>query len=329
MRKDISQTAPGFGDTFELHRARSQGVLNSEELAYCREHRIPVGYDCIQIGWVPLGCEDDIVVMHQATAKTSSTTSSADLTRVIEKLKQRCGDKLLPLIEALDNNSLSVDQAQEKAATVVASLQEGLKTNTSLKTLDRCHCVLQNEVAKHFPNLPSFPVTDYNFSYRSWSGEDISKYCQILGNANVWEHLTEEFPSPFTEDLAGELIEIANMGDHHEVFAIEYQVEIIGQLRLLFNSDYPEVYSAEIAYLLGEEYWGRGLMPKILSDFTRQSFQKHPFDFMYVWIEGNHKASIKCAERSGFRRDFFDREEELANLVGRPGFLRYICHRPK
>ena len=329
MRKDTSHATPDLGNTLDLHRARSEGVLNCEELVYCREHKIPIGYDCVQIGWVPLSCEDDITETYQILAKIATTATSTDLTSVIEKLRQRAGYELAPLVEALNSHFVSIAAAHAKAASVVTTLMKEFKFSDNVKILDRCHCVLQNEVAKQLTHMQSLSSTGERFSYRQWRNEDAPKYCQILGNARIWDHLPEEFPTPFTEDLAGELIELANFGDHHEVLAVEYNEEIIGQVRLMFNNDYPEVYSAEIAYLLGEEYWGRGLMPNILCDFTQQSFQKHPLDFIYAWIEANHKASIKCAERAGYRRDSFNREEELAKLSGRPGFLRYICYRPK
>ena len=48
------------GKTLDLARPRSDGVLTHEELEYCRANAVPMAYDPAQIGWVILGCEDDV-----------------------------------------------------------------------------------------------------------------------------------------------------------------------------------------------------------------------------------------------------------------------------
>ena len=41
-------------------RLRSEGVLSAGDVARCRDMGIALAYDPVQIGWVPLACEDDI-----------------------------------------------------------------------------------------------------------------------------------------------------------------------------------------------------------------------------------------------------------------------------
>lgn len=52
---------PAVG-SFDVRRARSVGPLTREEIAYCRENRIALAYDPVQIGWVAADCIDDIDV---------------------------------------------------------------------------------------------------------------------------------------------------------------------------------------------------------------------------------------------------------------------------
>ena len=54
------------GRSFDPHRSRWQGLLDAEELAFCRQHGIPVAYDCLQLGWVPATCADATPVASQA-----------------------------------------------------------------------------------------------------------------------------------------------------------------------------------------------------------------------------------------------------------------------
>ncbi|MBO9436117.1 GNAT family N-acetyltransferase [Ruegeria sp. R13_0] len=47
-------------DSIQLPTSRSQGVLSQGEIDWCKVRGIELAYDPVQIGWVPLLCEDDI-----------------------------------------------------------------------------------------------------------------------------------------------------------------------------------------------------------------------------------------------------------------------------
>jgi RimJ/RimL family protein N-acetyltransferase len=48
------------GHLFDPGRPRSDGVLNAEELDWCRREGVPLAYDPAQTGWISLLGEDDI-----------------------------------------------------------------------------------------------------------------------------------------------------------------------------------------------------------------------------------------------------------------------------
>lgn len=50
-------------------RPRSEGVLSSEQVRWCRTHGVAVAFDPIQIGWVTQDCEDDFAAADQAREK--------------------------------------------------------------------------------------------------------------------------------------------------------------------------------------------------------------------------------------------------------------------
>ena len=108
---------------------------------------------------------------------------------------------------------------------------------------------------------------------------------------------------------------------------MEYEGQIVGQVRLLFNDSYPGIRSAEIVYLLGEEFGGQGLMNHIILDYTYQSFLRHEIQFTDAWIHPNNRGSIKSVGRAGCRRDVFRHEHEFAETVGRHGLHRYKRYR--
>src|SRR5688572_20258432 len=64
------------GRVFEPARARSDGVLDPEELEYCARWNVPIGYDPAQLGWVTLLGEDDLPARHAPSTGAISTTST-------------------------------------------------------------------------------------------------------------------------------------------------------------------------------------------------------------------------------------------------------------
>ena len=121
-------------------------------------------------------------------------------------------------------------------------------------------------------------------SFRKWQLSDAGRYVQLLGNPNVWKYLFGECPTPFTEQTARELIEVSWLESYNEVLAIEMDGQPVGQCRLRFDKPFAGVRAAEADYWLGEEYWGKGWMSRILGVYTHRGFEQHPLDLIYLWI---------------------------------------------
>jgi RimJ/RimL family protein N-acetyltransferase len=164
-------------------------------------------------------------------------------------------------------------------------------------------------------------------SFRKWQLSDASRYAQLLGNPNVWRFLYGERPNPFTEQTARELIEVSWLESYNEVLAVEMEGQPVGQCRLRFDKPLAGVRAAEADYWLGEEYWGRGWMSKILGVYTRRAFEQHPLDLIYLWIMAENQGSLRVAERAGYRRDAIKNQDEVFRALKKPGSLRYVLHR--
>jgi len=53
----------------EPGRPRSEGVLSSEQVRWCRTHDVAVAFDPVQIGWVTQDCEDDFAAADHGRQK--------------------------------------------------------------------------------------------------------------------------------------------------------------------------------------------------------------------------------------------------------------------
>ena len=166
-------------------------------------------------------------------------------------------------------------------------------------------------------------------TFRRWSAHDAPAHRALLGDRAVWEHLPEEYPDPFSDDTSRDLIALANADIGHEVVAVEVDGELVGQFLVRFDHVATPPFTAEVAYWLGREHWGRGVMSRVLPEFLDRCFDRHPVEEIYAWIRPENEASVRVAERSELRRTAVPDEAELAASQGRAGFLRWTVDRPR
>jgi RimJ/RimL family protein N-acetyltransferase len=228
---------------------------------------------------------------------------------------------------------MSLDEAHQRLLRAAAEALHVFENEQGLSSSDSCHWTLQTAVADALGAMrgPSHETPSQSGSavvtFRPWTIHDSAVYVELLGNPRVWEYMPEPFPSPFTEDTARALIDVAAIAFHHDAVAIEVDGRPIGQCVLRFDQQFAGVRAAEVAYWLGENYWGQGWMTRVLPIFTAHSFRRHQVDVIYAWIRTDNEASIRAAQRAGYQRDTYPDEARLAESLRRPGFVRYATYR--
>jgi len=86
--------------------------------------------------------------------------------------------------------------------------------------------------------------------FESWRSDDLETYVSLLDNKDMWTYFPEEYPDPLTPEIAEALISNSNEAeDRHQVHAIHYGGDIVGQARLLFDGSDD---AAEISYWIGQ-----------------------------------------------------------------------------
>lgn len=65
------------GRIIDLERPRSEGVLTPEEVSFCRQNRIALAYDPMQVGWLPATVQDDFGFVPDSAAKKRARSHSA------------------------------------------------------------------------------------------------------------------------------------------------------------------------------------------------------------------------------------------------------------
>jgi RimJ/RimL family protein N-acetyltransferase len=323
------------GRMFYPDRSRWDGPLDREEYEYCREHGVRLSYDCAQIGWVTQTCIDEsgglpqqpMVPGEAAEVRTlDSEERTLELRGVVEF-------EAAGILEDVQQGRMSPAAAQQRLAMVAAAALKEVTKEFGLSDWDLAHWVLEVAAANALRAIREplhqrqavFESTA--FAFRSWTPDDAGVYTELLGNPRIWEYMPEPFPSEFTVDTARTLIEVGSIGFHHDTVAIEVDGRPIGQCRLRFDRHFAGTRVAEVAYWLGEEHWRQGWMSRVLPAFTYRSFRQHSVDVIYAWIMKDNEASIRAAERAGYRRARFPLETQLADSLRRPGFVRYATYR--
>ncbi|HUM00945.1 MAG TPA: GNAT family protein [Thermoanaerobaculia bacterium] len=115
----------------------------------------------------------------------------------------------------------------------------------------------------------------------------------------VWRHLRDRFPRPYTRRDAEEWIAFTATHDPPEHFVIEDCGAPVGGIGLIPGTDVDRV-SAEVGYWLGRAVWGRGLATRSLESLTVYAFRAFDFTRLFATPFDDNPASIRVLEKAGW-----------------------------
>jgi [ribosomal protein S5]-alanine N-acetyltransferase len=137
---------------------------------------------------------------------------------------------------------------------------------------------------------------------RPWNEGDVSPLVRHANNYEVWRHLRDQFPHPYTRKAADEWIAFAQQQNPQTQFAIEVNGEAIGSIGLMQKSD-VERCSAEIGYWLGEAVWGRSIATAAVQALTAYGFEAFGLTRIFAVPFANNPASMRVLEKAGYVRE--------------------------
>ncbi|WP_050931604.1 GNAT family N-acetyltransferase [Aestuariivita boseongensis] len=151
---------------------------------------------------------------------------------------------------------------------------------------------------------------------RPWASEDAPMFRRLLNNPNVWTHLPNGYPGDITIEIAQELIALSAETTLHVVRAICMGGLPVGQVRLEFGEQEPE-----LSYWLGESHWSKGIGHRAVTRFIAECFAAdRTLDHMIARVRPTNIASLRILEKAGF---FL---EGRSNAV--PDWMVLRCDRP-
>jgi ribosomal-protein-alanine N-acetyltransferase len=145
---------------------------------------------------------------------------------------------------------------------------------------------------------------------RPWRNTDIQALVSLADNPNVASFLTDGFPKPYNCEAAERFIAMALADNPRKILAITVDSKIAGSIGIYPQHD---IYrkNAEIAYWLGEPYWGNGFMNIAVAKMCRYAFETWQLERIYAKPISSNIRSRRVLEKSGFELEY----EIKGNLI--------------
>jgi len=154
---------------------------------------------------------------------------------------------------------------------------------------------------------------DANLSIRRLTISDVADLAKHANSKNIWNNLRDYFPYPYSKQDAKEYIEFTKEGKEY-VYGIEYYDEIVGVCGLVKGQDVYRL-SAELGFWLGEEYWSKGIMTKVVDVVVNLGFSQHHFNRISAHVFKHNTASMRVLEKCGFKLEAVHKNAVIKNGV--------------
>jgi len=138
-----------------------------------------------------------------------------------------------------------------------------------------------------------------DFELRKWNEADLNSLVKYANNINVAKWLTNGFPHPYTYDDGKAFLSMIEKDSPTKVFAIEMNGEAVGSIGIFPQTDIHEK-SAEMGYWLAEEYWGQGIMTKVIKEIVEYGFRIFDIERIFARPFSTNLKSQRVLEKAGF-----------------------------
>lgn len=140
------------------------------------------------------------------------------------------------------------------------------------------------------------------FKIRSYEKNDVDALVKYGNNHNIYKHLKDVFPHPYTEDDAVVWLTNCSVQNPETCFAIANENELIGAIGFHLRDDVFR-YNAEIGYWLGEPFWGRSIVSNAVKEVTKYIFNNFEIRRIYANVFEGNPASNKVLEKCGYKME--------------------------
>ena len=149
---------------------------------------------------------------------------------------------------------------------------------------------------------------------RSWHKGDLDALVRHANNPRIAMNLRDQFPHPYKRRDGIDYLQYVAAQVPETSFAIECSAEAVGGIGFLIGTDIAR-RTAETGYWLSEEYWGRGLVTRVVKAMVEWGFENYELDRIFAQVFTRNPASIRVLEKVGFEREGLMRKSAIKNGV--------------
>lgn len=150
------------------------------------------------------------------------------------------------------------------------------------------------------------------FTLRDWRKGDETSLQRNADNVKIFNCLRDKFPSPYTMEDASQWIERQLNEEVKLNYVIDIDGEVAGAVGLELRED---IYrkTCEIGYWLGEQYWGRGVMPEAVKLVTAYAFEHFDLNRIQAGVFSKNPRSMRVLEKAGYHKEAILKSSVLKN----------------
>ena len=153
-----------------------------------------------------------------------------------------------------------------------------------------------------------------DISIRKWKIEDAEELKNAINNEKILYNLRDGIPYPYTIENAQEFITqtLNAPKDSQYSWAILVDNKVIGSVGV-FRKDNIHYQTAEIGYYIAEEYWGNGIMTKVITEVCNYIFNETDIIRIFAEPFAYNIPSCKVLEKAGFELEGILRNNAIKN----------------
>ncbi len=144
-------------------------------------------------------------------------------------------------------------------------------------------------------------VKHKEFILRTFEEADAAARANLLNNKKIWDNCRDGLPYPYSYDDGLAFIRKINSKDEVQELCIDIDGNPAGNIGIVPGTD-VERFNAEIGYYLGEPYWNKGLMTKVLAAAIRYYFSNTGIIRLHACVYEYNKPSMHVLEKNGFTK---------------------------
>jgi ribosomal-protein-alanine N-acetyltransferase len=173
-------------------------------------------------------------------------------------------------------------------------------------------------------SLPDMALGLDGLRLRAWRADDAAALAAIADDVEVWRHMSELFPHPYTLDVARSWVERGHVDFGGENCAIECGGQLAGGAGLHPGTGQFRC-NVEIGYWLGRGFWGRGIATRVAARLTALAFEQPEVTRVFAGVHADNPRSMQVLAKCGFEREGVQRLSAIkaGRAIDRVIYARY------